>query len=63
VCGVVVTAAADGCAVDVADAAVYIAMMLISTKRPRQGWDRHAMHLREVAMRVVSMYGPSYRDG
>jgi hypothetical protein len=37
--------------------------MLISTRRPRHDFDRHAIHLRDVAMRVVSMHGPSYSDG
>src|SRR5260370_39525411 len=36
--------------------------MLIQTRRPRQGWDRHAIKLRDVAMRIVSAHRPSYRD-
>jgi hypothetical protein len=36
--------------------------MLISTRKPRHDFDRHAIQLRDVAMRIVSAHRPSYRD-
>jgi hypothetical protein len=38
--------------------------MLISTHRERPSRDRdaHAIRLRDLAMMIVSMHGPSYRD-
>jgi hypothetical protein len=43
--------------------AIIIARMLISTRKPRHDLDRHAIQLRDVAMRIVAMYGSSYSDG
>jgi hypothetical protein len=38
-------------------------MMLISTRRPRKDFDRHALHLRDVAMQIVTAHQTlSYRD-
>jgi hypothetical protein len=34
----------------------YNATMLISTRRPRKDFDRHAMHLRDVAMQIVTAH-------
>jgi hypothetical protein len=41
----------------------YNATMLISTRRPRKDFDRHAMHLRDVAIQIVTAHQTlSYAD-
>jgi hypothetical protein len=50
---------------DVALNGIYIARMLVSTRRPRRDWDRRALALRDLALIVVTTKGEPVetRDG